>query len=145
MDSPEWWQLIGVPSLIAGATLGFLWSFASTWRRNVRFHSRGMAPRNQVAWFVLSLLGMGGYLTLVAAIGLLAVYGVLAPEAVWTMLGTAVLAFSAALLIGRFEEPRAFTERVDEMVRREEPKPGDGPAAAPRSAGAAGTQAAARH
>lgn len=145
MDLPEWWQLIGLPSLIAGATFGFLWSCASTWRRRVRYRSRGIAPGKQVGWFLLSLLGMGGYLTLVAAIGLLAVHDVLPAEAVWTMLGTAVVAFSAALLVGRFEEPRAFTERVDEMALREEPQPRDQAAAAPRPAGGAGTQTAARH
>lgn len=112
-DMPEWWASIGEPSLIAGITLGFAWAIGSAWRRHTRHRSRGMRPLKQLGWFAFSFVGMASYLTHVAAIGLLGIHNVLPPEAVWLMLGTAVLAFCAALMVGRFEEPRALTEHHD--------------------------------
>jgi len=114
-DMPEWWASIGEPSLIVGTGLGLMWALVSAWRRRVRYQTRGLRPLHQLGWFVFSFVGMASYLTLVAAIGLLGIHDVLPAEAVWTMLAAAVLAFSAALMVGRFEEPKALTERADSM------------------------------
>ena len=117
-----WWLSIGEPSLWIGSVLGAIWAVLSTWRRRHRYMSRGLRPKAQIRWFLSALAGMGSYLTLVVAIGLLAIHDILPQEAVWYMLGAAALAFSSALLFGRFEEPRALTETAAIEVPQPAPK-----------------------
>ena len=94
-----------MPSLIAGVALGLVWALISTSRRRRKFERAGLEPNSQWRWFLISLVSMSSYLTLVSAISLLAWSDLIAPEAMWLLLGSAGLAFCTALLFSRFELP----------------------------------------
>jgi hypothetical protein len=98
-----WWPLIGETSLMAGSTLGFAWAVSSTSRRRGKFLEVGVRPQGQVRWFLLSLVSMSCYLTLVAALGLASLNNLLPPTLFWYLLGMGSLAFTSALLFPAVE------------------------------------------
>lgn len=63
-------------------------------------------PVDQKRWFAIHFIGMGSYLTLVSALGLLAGHGVIPVSLMWFMLGISGMMFFAAMSIGTIPEPR---------------------------------------
>ena len=98
-----WWATFGWPSLMVGCGLGLAWAFVNTARRKQKFKRAGLEPLGQRWWFLASFCSMAGYLTLVAALSLMALHDVLTTEATWFLLGAAGLAFCTALSFARFD------------------------------------------
>ena len=94
----SWWPQIGEASLWAGSGLGLIWALVSTTRRRHKFIKAATPPVGQFRWFLLSLLSMGCYLTLVTALGLASLNGLLPQALFWYLLGLSALAFTTALM-----------------------------------------------
>ena len=107
-----WWWLYGGPSLGAGVGLGLLWAVCSTARRRRKFAQAGLQPSSQWLWLATNFLSMGGYITLLTALSLLAVHDAIESHTMWLMFGAAALAFCSALLFPRFELPQYVTQRA---------------------------------
>lgn len=107
-----WWPLIGETSLMAGGALGFGWAVISTSRRRQKFLSASLPPQGQVRWFVLNLVSMTCYLTLVAAIGLASLHDMVPAAFSWFLLAMATLAFTCALLFPSIETMRGRTSEI---------------------------------
>ncbi len=118
----EWWPAIGETSAIVGSTLGLIWALVSTTRRRRMFIRAATPPVGQVRWFLLNLLSMGCYLTLVTALGLASLNGILPAALFWYLLGLSALAFITALMFP------ALPATLPSMMIRESHEP---PAAPP--------------
>lgn len=104
----EWWGAIGESSVLGGVALGALWAIFSTSRRRNKFIRAAIPPTGQMRWFVVSLISMSCYLTLVFALGLASVHGIIPQTLFLFFLGLSALAFSAALLLPSTDAGRTF-------------------------------------
>ena len=105
----DWWSAIGETSVIAGSALGTIWALVSTSRRRQKFIRAAVPPAGQVRWFLVSLVSMSCYLTLVIALGLASIHDVLPQTLFWFLLGMSALAFAAALLLPSTAAGPSFT------------------------------------
>lgn len=94
----DWWSAIGETSAFVGSSLGLIWALISTARRRQLCIRAGVPPLGQLRWFAVSFTSMGSYLTLVTALGLSSLNGLLPQPLFWYLLGLSAAAFSAALL-----------------------------------------------
>lgn len=95
----DWWGSIGETSVLAGTALGTFWALFTTNRRRNKFLRASTPPSGQLRWFLVSMISMSCYLTLVLALGLASVHGII-PQALFLfLLGLSALAFAAALLL----------------------------------------------
>jgi hypothetical protein len=99
------WSTIGETSVLLGIALGFSWAALSTGLRHRRFLRAGVRPVGQNRWFLLNFVGMASQLTLLIALGLLALETNMPSPLLWLLLATAFLAFGAALSIATVATP----------------------------------------
>lgn len=83
---------------MVGSCLGFVWALISTSRRRRLYLRAAIPPIGQLRWFMLSLVSMSCYLTLVTALGLASHIGLLPQALFWYLLGLSVAAFATALM-----------------------------------------------
>jgi hypothetical protein len=119
----EWWPAIGEASIAIGSGLGLTWAVISTLLRRRRFSRSALVPVAQLRWFMLNFLGMGSYLTLVIALGLASLHGLLPAPLLWFLLVLSAAAFGTALIFPATPMQRSPARRP---ATQEEP-PADPP------------------
>lgn len=102
----KWWPAVGELSLLAGLGLGLVWAFWSTAQRRQKFLRAAVPPVGQRRWFLLSFCSMSAYLTLMIALGLSAMHGLLPPGLVWLLIGAGSMTFISAMLFTTVQLPR---------------------------------------
>ena len=100
----EWWPAIGETSIVVGSGLGLVWAFFSSSRRRRKYIRAAIPPVGQARWFLLNFLSMSCFLTLVTALGLASVYGILPQTLFWFLLGLSAMAFMTALMFPSAEQ-----------------------------------------
>jgi hypothetical protein len=111
-------------ALMAGGVFGFIWAIIACSRRRQMFLSAGIPPRSQAAWFCVSMLSMGCYVSFLSMLAFLAVDGRLPREEFLFLLLVSLGAFGAALSFANFSIPNMTKDAVSAPRAPAEPRRG---------------------
>jgi hypothetical protein len=100
-----------IRALIAGGLLGFVWAVIACSRRRRTFLKANIPPRGQFAWFAISMLSMGCYVSFIAMLGFLAADGRLPRANFLFLLVMSLGAFCAALSFANLSVPNLEKEQ----------------------------------
>ena len=102
---PDWWETVGQTSVVAGVSLGFIWSVIGVAQRRRAYLQAGVRPSMQFVWMIAKLIATSSYLALLVAVGLMAAEGAIASSLAWFLVGLAAAAFGSAMWFSSIQPP----------------------------------------